>query len=214
MRFNALPRVFFFSTVTKSEKETYTKESFNALPRAFFFSTTPHPITMQDTNGEFQCPTTVFLLFYVARNGGRNEPGNVSMPYHGLSSFLHWGRINNLSTGIMFQCPTTGFLLFYPQKRLVVSTRLTTSFNALPRTFFFSTHRRTQEWIYAGYCVSMPYLGLSSFLRYVSASLEFTGFANPFLRVIIWQFHFQPFFSCYFPYSYFSHILFYFVRFP
>ncbi len=33
--------------------------------------------------------------------------------------------------------------------------------------------------------VSMPYLGLSSFLRYVSASLEFTGFANPFLRVII-----------------------------
>ncbi len=33
--------------------------------------------------------------------------------------------------------------------------------------------------------VSMPYHGLSSFLRYVYASLEFTGFANPFLRVII-----------------------------
>ena len=114
MRFNALPRVFFFSTVTKSEKETYTKESFNALPRAFFFSTTPHPITMQDTNGEFQCPTTVFLLFYVARNGGRNEPGNVSMPYHGLSSFLPAEEIGREHTiNDEFQCPTSDFLLFY-----------------------------------------------------------------------------------------------------
>ena len=57
-------------------------------------------------------------------------------------------------------------------------------FNALPRAFFFSTYRiKALRDIRDD--VSMPYHGLSSFLRYVSASLEITGFANPFLRVII-----------------------------
>ena len=57
-------------------------------------------------------------------------------------------------------------------------------FNALPRAFFFSTKLLSGLVVGLKY-VSMPYHGLSSFLRYVSASLEITGFANPFLRVII-----------------------------
>ena len=135
----------------------------------------------------FQCPTSGFLLFYnYTMVYNANNVIVVSMPYLGLSSFL---LRNSESVKWGAWC-----------------------FNALPRAFFFSTAKSftitkdTRQ-------VSMPYLGLSSFLRYVSASLDFTGFANPFLRVIIWQFDFQPFFSCYFPYSYFSHILFCFVRF-
>ena len=84
---------------------------------------------------------------------------------------------------VVFQCPTSGFLLFYCDK-IGGDYMEVKCFNALPRAFFFST---LSVWLPAEkkWVVSMPYLGLSSFLRYVSASLEFTGFANPFLRVII-----------------------------
>ena len=83
---------------------------------------------------------------------------NVSMPYLGLSSFLQRFGLPYEKYIHMFQCPTTGFLLFYESNRRG-NVKCTT--------------------------VSMPYHGLSSFLRYVYASLEITGFANPFLRVII-----------------------------
>ena len=130
------------------------------------------------------------------------------MPYFGLLLFydrviaLHDSKIN------VFQCPTTGFLPFYRTVLRVLAT-WDNCFNALFRAFFFSTRREMEDHMISvslfqcpisGFLlfyvsqtlpvlpvskVSMPYLGLSSFLRYVSASLEFTGFANPFLRVII-----------------------------
>ena len=132
----------------------------------------------------FQCSTSGFLLFYA------------TMKYTARAEILS------------FQCPTSGFLLFYQNKELAsieaqigfnalpraffFSTAYTDNkgeehgkgFNALPRAFFFSTVYGVLEFI-NNKKVSMPYLGLSSFLRYVSASLEFTDFANPFLRVII-----------------------------
>ena len=80
------------------------------------------------------------------------------MPYHGLSSFLLGESNRRRDVKCMFQCPTTGFLLFYKNQKKTETKYI---------------------------IVSMPYHGLSSFLRYVSASLEITGFANPFLRVII-----------------------------
>ena len=134
------------------------------------------------------------------------------MPYFGLSSFLPAWSYERNQTTCKFQCPTSGFLLFY----LIVTYRIifTEIKFQCPTSGFLLFYVSQTLPVLPVSKVSMPYLGLSSFLRYVSASLEFTGFANPFLRVIIWQFDFKPFFSCYFPYSYFSHILFYFVRFP
>ena len=89
---------------------------------------------------EFQCPTTGFLLFYNFQNFQRKfqnirfnalprafffstllsliAPSShkiVSMPYLGLSSFLHIKNRINYETRKLFQCPTSGFLLFYIQ---------------------------------------------------------------------------------------------------
>ena len=85
------------------------------------------------------------------------------MPYFGLLLFydrviaLHDSKIN------VFQCPTTGFLLFYRTVLRVLAT-WDNCFNALFRAFFFSTYVKSAVsicWI----MVSMPYFGLSSFLR-------------------------------------------------
>ena len=79
------------------------EKGFNALPRAFFFST------------KLLSGLVVGLKY-------------VSMPYHGLSSFLLVKAKKNRKTGEMFQCPTTGFLLFYamslhPLKLLALQIR-------------------------------------------------------------------------------------------
>ena len=63
----------------------------------------------------------------------------VSMPYHGLSSFL----------------PIEQQIAELQAKR----------FNALPRAFFFSTLYEALEVIHTTSTVSMPYHGLSSFLQ-------------------------------------------------
>ncbi len=57
-----------------------------------------------------------------------------------------------------FQCPTSGFSLFYQAAKMAEKEAIE---------------------------VSMPYFGLFSFLHYGSTTLDFAGFANPFLRVII-----------------------------
>ena len=86
----------------------------------------------------FQCPTTGFLLFYENIINQFLCKEHVSMPYHGLSSFL---LKNNFTEKINVKC-----------------------FNALPRAFFFSTLRKLK--FIASICiVSMPYHGLSSFLQ-------------------------------------------------
>ena len=185
-----MPYLGLSSFLLHSRKmERWSLKCFNALPRAFFFSTFLKPFQSYQFQ-RFQCPTSGFLLFYRHNRKAKwNSNGNVSMPYLGLSSFLQGlGRLVGRKKRIV-SMPYLGLSSFLPTINIIKQS-------------------------YAPMRVSMPYLGLSSFLRYVSASLEFTGFANPFLRVIIWQFDFKPFFSCYFPYSYFSHILFYFVRFP
>ena len=87
----------------------------------------------------FQCPTSGFLLFYKIPLNRMVVKAVVSMPYLGLSSFLHADK---------------GYILFVPEPR----------FNALPRAFFFST-TTGEEVSEENTDVSMPYLGLSSFLR-------------------------------------------------
>ena len=112
---------------------------FNALPRAFFFSTD----MMLENNSEikemFQCPTSGFLLFYKLQNSKEELDFIVfQCPTSGFLLFYFelWRSVMRLIS--VFQCPTSGFLLFY--KKMAIQEKNTLLF------------------------VSMPYLGLSSFL--------------------------------------------------
>ena len=134
--FNALPRAFFFSTGIGMRK-LIPHKCFNALPRAFFFST--------DDNG------TVNV-----------EDLSVSMPYLGLSSFL-LNTSGNEDTIELFQCPTTGFLLFYDMILSEVEEDRAFQCPTTGFLLFYNMYRSAQNLV--TYLVSMPYHGLSSFLR-------------------------------------------------
>ena len=84
---------------------------------------------------------------------------------------------------MMFQCPTSGFSLFY--ETMEIEVKIIKGVFQCPTSgfslFYYSKGNRRSLRIY----VSMPYFGLFSFLHYGSTTLDFAGFANPFLRVII-----------------------------
>ena len=137
--FNALPRAFFFSTWQKME-EFMPNKCFNALPRAFFFSTSiPDKRGIYRQFGFNALPRAFFFSTYGYKLNKKPLTNPVSMPYLGLSSFLHTFSKTRKLDGILFQCPTSGFLLFYRTGTLRHSSVKNSCFNALPRAFFFST---------------------------------------------------------------------------
>ena len=88
-------------------------KGFNALPRAFFFSTLSQNMpTRFSKNVSMPYLGLSSFLQYVKREICLRYIC-VSMPYLGLSSFLP--KIEKIYQGDteMFQCPTSGFLLFY-----------------------------------------------------------------------------------------------------
>lgn len=82
------------------------------------------------------------------------------------------------------------------------------SVNALYRASFISTARRKGEDMLILF-VSMPFIGLSSFLPCHSEPHYLCGFPAPFLQVIIWIFWKLAFFTPFSSRLQFRHILFY-----
>ena len=62
--FNALLRVFLFSTEAFGEMKRRYEKCFNALLRAFLFSTFLREGVKRNGKYLFQCPTSGFSLFY------------------------------------------------------------------------------------------------------------------------------------------------------
>ena len=98
------------------------------------------------------------------------------MPYFGLSSFLPAWSYERNQTTCKFQCPTSGFLLFY----LIVTYRIifTEIKFQCPTSGFLLFYFIPEKWKGGVWSVSMPYLGLSSFLRFSNPSspTSFKGF--------------------------------------
>ena len=188
IRFNALPRAFFFSTF-RNNMMSYVNTCFNALPRAFFFSTLLSGDRKQLLRYLlFQCPTSGFLLFYLWKKQKHfsirplcfnalprafffstythiltvADTYLVSMPYLGLSSFLRQAFNGRYSNTVSFQCPTSGFLLFYKLFSLSLTSMKSVSMPYLGLSSFLQGMRSQ---INSVNIVSMPYLGLSSFLH-------------------------------------------------
>ena len=135
--FNALPRAFFFSTILSEVEEervemfqcpttgfllfyrklgfdcNNTRTCFNALPRAFFFSTLCRKERNDMSKENVSMPYHGLSSFLPKHNASLTMRSSVSMPYHGLSSFLRSRRLYTHFNCCRFQCPTTGFLLFY-----------------------------------------------------------------------------------------------------
>ena len=84
------------------------------------------------------------------------------MPYFGLSSFLPAWSYERNQTTCKFQCPTSGFLLFY----LIVTYRIifTEIKFQCPTSGFLLFYVSQTLPVLPVSKVSMPYLGLSSFL--------------------------------------------------
>ena len=161
------------------------KRGVNALSRAHFISTAPLGAD-QRTCKRCQCPISGALHFYRGINEKSNTDNRVSMPYLGRTSFLrttavckgivsmvsmpYLGRTSFLQRStypkkqgsLMCQCPISGALHFYVQI-LINKYAGQKGVNALSRAHFISTRRK--KIIDAMNCVSMPYLGRTSFLR-------------------------------------------------
>ena len=86
------------------------------------------------------------------------------MPYLGLSSFLQTGEVEYDYSGLaLFQCPTSGFLLFYTNIKLVYDDA--EELFQCPTSGFLLFYEALRNVLRLSCCVSMPYLGLSSFLH-------------------------------------------------
>ena len=162
-------------------KETLAKLAcFNALLRAFLFST--HTCTLwQGRVIKFQCPTSGFSLFYTVSSAHNDHAQNVSMPYFGLFSFLLRERMIKMKSYICFNALLRAFLFSTLRKKEINSMQKV----SMPYFGLFSFLLMAKCKATRKAKVSMPYFGLFSFLHYGSTTLDFAGFANPFLRVII-----------------------------
>ena len=101
-----------------------------------------------------------------------------------VSGLLHFYYVVNGKecTSYTCQCPVSGLLHFY--KGIIGGWNYDKkSVNALSRAYFISTTSKEVE-TYSEEIVSMPCLGLTSFLRYLLETLCLCGFPAPFLQVI------------------------------
>ena len=123
----------------------------------------------------FQCPTSGFFLFYPCQKWWKTGidgcfnallrassfstttivdlQAPLQICFNALlraSSFSTFAVIPQSEVNDVFQCPTSGFFLFYSAQKIIFQRKNST--------------------------VSMPYFGLLPFLRYASASIDFTGF--------------------------------------
>ena len=114
------------------------KKCFNALPRAFFFSTKMQ-MRMNIKNRINVSMPYHGLSSFLPKNILYNKEGikNVSMPYHGLSSFLHEGYLVYRRMLLCFNALPRAF--FFSTGKDLIMKKINKSFNALPRAFFFST---------------------------------------------------------------------------
>ena len=112
----------------------------------------------------FQCPTTGFLPFYRTVLRVLATWDNCFNALFRAFFFSTRREMEDHMISVsLFQCPISGFLLFY-QLEAMSGIKQPVSFNALPRAFFFSTPGNKKQFNHQ--CsVSMPYLGLSSFLH-------------------------------------------------
>ena len=90
----------------------------------------------------------------------------VSMPYLGLSSFLHTVYYCSWRNSVCVSMPYHGLSSFLPLTESIDRLDKQACFNALPRAFFFSTLSTEVSLKKDLKLVSMPYHGLSSFLRF------------------------------------------------
>ena len=158
---NARNRAFLFSTKMNHYRE-FVRDMCQC-PQSGFPHFYDEPGTKAYEIVECQCPQSGFPHFYKGLSYELHHVKNVSMPSIGLSSFLlkfDWTATETINGGC--QCPQSGFPHFYVE--MVDNDTQDTEVCQCPQSGFPHFYRRAGRLSYEREGVSMPSIGLSSFL--------------------------------------------------
>ena len=159
---NALSRAHVISTRQPQPTARRRQPRVNALSRAHVIST-EEKARLERASRMCQCPISGSRHFYNEKDRKPYPAQRVSMPYLGLTSFLQ--IITGASRGYLWcvnALSRAHVISTNSKDSLVIYTRI--GVNALSRAHVISTRfrRNTHKRLWL---VSMPYLGLTSFLQ-------------------------------------------------
>ena len=185
--FNALPRAFFFSTILLHNHYSILYLCFNALPRAFFFSTEYKKPGNKKFNHVsmpylglssflqlYQLISTRIQLrfnalpraFFFSTILLHNHYSILYLCFNALPRAFFFSTMSakmyDSVNKVMFQCPTSGFLLFY--RLYGIMNNYQVLLFQCPTSGFLLFYNKEKILFCSLKFVSMPYLGLSSFL--------------------------------------------------